>query len=188
MRTARLSSGSIPEYYFSSVSATHAHWDDANIPAFNFFFFFSFRLCGDDSWPNMSLGKWFAWTSVRAWSIHISLEKKKKEKILWGIFALDCRQNKFQFSSGAKRSLVRKNMCWCNIFPALFFYYQSIGSGSLRWFRPFCIRNQVDDPSRRSLILAHFWHFERREILKTSSGIDSLIPSPWQPPFFSNKI
>lgn len=40
-----------------------------------FLFFFSFRLCGDDSWPNMSLGKWFAWTSVRAWSIHISLEK-----------------------------------------------------------------------------------------------------------------
>jgi hypothetical protein len=91
-----------------------------------FLFFFSFRLCGDDSWPNMSLGKWFAWTSVLAWSIHISLEKSNiffAEFSRWIVAKIS-----FNFHPEHKRSLVRKNMCWCNIFPALFFYYQSIAA------------------------------------------------------------
>lgn len=98
---------------FSSVSALTdietTSLCGSNIPAFNFFFFFPLPVVW---WwqltEHVSLGKWFAWTSVPRDRFTFLW---KKETFFAEFFALDCRQNKFQFSSGAKRSIVRKNMC-----------------------------------------------------------------------------
>lgn len=98
---------------FSSVSALTdietTSLCGSNIPAFNFFFFFSPSGCVVMTADRTCVIRQMICMDVRpAWSIHISL---KKEKFFAEFFALDCRQNKFQFSSGAKRSIVRKNMC-----------------------------------------------------------------------------